>query len=114
PSPRAGTRLRPRRARVPRPSPPRRPRPAEGAARATPPPRPPPRPRGSGGASRLRSRPHASIAPVGEFALAALLVFGAIRFPNSGSPAAQPPFLRGVTALHNFDYEVASASFREA
>jgi tetratricopeptide (TPR) repeat protein len=51
---------------------------------------------------------------VAPFALAALVVLSAIRFPNSGSPAAQPFFLRGVTALHNFQYEDAVEAFREA
>ena len=37
-----------------------------------------------------------------------------LRFPTSGSPAAQPAFLRGVTALHNFQYEDAVEAFREA
>jgi tetratricopeptide (TPR) repeat protein len=35
-------------------------------------------------------------------------------FPTSGSAAAQPVFLRGVTALHNFDYEEANEAFRQA
>jgi tetratricopeptide (TPR) repeat protein len=35
-------------------------------------------------------------------------------FPDSGSPAAQPSFRRGVTALHNFQYEDAVEAFREA
>jgi tetratricopeptide (TPR) repeat protein len=51
---------------------------------------------------------------VPPFALVALLVLAPIRFPNSGGPAAQPPFLRGVTALHNFQYEDAVEAFREA
>jgi len=51
---------------------------------------------------------------VRPFALVALVVLSAIRFPNSGSPAAQPSFLRGVTALHNFQYEDAVEAFRDA
>jgi len=47
-------------------------------------------------------------------ALVALAVLSPLRFPNSGSPAAQPAFLRGVTALHNFQYEDAVEAFREA
>ena len=39
---------------------------------------------------------------------------GTVRFPNSGSPAAQPAFLRGVAWLHNFGYEDAIDAFREA
>jgi tetratricopeptide (TPR) repeat protein len=51
---------------------------------------------------------------VNPFPLVVLLVLSSIRFPNSGSPAAQPAFLRGVTALHNFQYEDAVEAFREA
>ncbi len=47
-------------------------------------------------------------------ALVALAVLSPVRFPSSGSPAAQPAFLRGVTALHNFQYEDAVEAFREA
>jgi tetratricopeptide (TPR) repeat protein len=39
---------------------------------------------------------------------------GEIGFPNSGSAAAQAPFLRGVKLLHNFQYAQAIASFQEA
>jgi len=56
----------------------------------------------------------ASIAAVVPLALVALVVLSPVRFPNSGSPAAQPSFLRGVTALHNFQYEDAVEAFREA
>jgi tetratricopeptide (TPR) repeat protein len=51
---------------------------------------------------------------VGSFALVALIVLSPVRFPNSGSPSAQPSFIRGVTALHNFQYEDAVEAFREA
>jgi tetratricopeptide (TPR) repeat protein len=51
---------------------------------------------------------------VGRFALVALLALSPLRFPNSGSPTAQPSFLRGLTALHNFEYEDAVEAFREA
>jgi hypothetical protein len=51
---------------------------------------------------------------VPPFALAVLLLLSPIRFPNSGAPAAQPSFLRGVAALHNFQYEDAVEAFREA
>lgn len=51
---------------------------------------------------------------MGTLALAVLAVLSAVRFPSSGSPAAQPPFLRGVTALHNFQYEDAVEAFQEA
>lgn len=39
---------------------------------------------------------------------------GVIVFPNSGSAAAQPAFLRGVKLLHSFEFDDAAASFREA
>jgi hypothetical protein len=57
------------------------------------------------------------------FALALLLgvgsplaaqTLGSIDFPNSGSPSAQAPFLRGVLLLHNFEYADAAKAFREA
>jgi tetratricopeptide (TPR) repeat protein len=40
--------------------------------------------------------------------------FGKIHFPTSGSPQAQPHFLRGVAALHSFEYEEALDAFRAA
>jgi tetratricopeptide (TPR) repeat protein len=43
-----------------------------------------------------------------------LALLAPIRFPNSGAAEAQPAFLRGVTALHNFQYEDAVESFLEA
>ena len=46
--------------------------------------------------------------------LAALLQLGSILFPNSGSPQAQAPFLRGVLLLHNFAYPQAKDAFVEA
>jgi tetratricopeptide (TPR) repeat protein len=50
--------------------------------------------------------------------LAATLVsqplLGRISFPNSGSQAAQAPFIRGVLLLHSFEYDDAIAAFREA
>jgi tetratricopeptide (TPR) repeat protein len=39
---------------------------------------------------------------------------GRISFPTSGSPAAQPPFIRGVLLLHSFEYDDAIGAFREA
>ena len=39
---------------------------------------------------------------------------GRISFPNSGSAAAQPPFIRGVLLLHSFEYDDAIEAFREA
>jgi tetratricopeptide (TPR) repeat protein len=39
---------------------------------------------------------------------------GSIDFPNSGQPAAQEEFLRGVKALHSFWYEEATEAFQKA
>jgi tetratricopeptide (TPR) repeat protein len=39
---------------------------------------------------------------------------GRIEFPASGSAQAQPDFLRGVAALHNFEYDTAVEAFRRA
>ncbi len=39
---------------------------------------------------------------------------GTVHFPNSGAPAAQEPFIRGVAYLHSFEYEAAARAFREA
>ena len=39
---------------------------------------------------------------------------GHIEFPTSGTPEAQPWFLRGVLLLHNFQYDDAKEAFRHA
>lgn len=39
---------------------------------------------------------------------------GEVSFANSGSKAAQAPFLHGLAMLHNFEYEIAARDFREA
>ena len=39
---------------------------------------------------------------------------GKISFPTSGSPEAQPWFLRGVLLLHNFQYDDAKEAFRKS
>ena len=39
---------------------------------------------------------------------------GRISFPNSGSAAAQPHFIRGVLLLHSFEFDDAAEAFREA
>ena len=39
---------------------------------------------------------------------------GEVSFANSGSPAAQEPFLRGLALLHNFEYPDAAERFRKA
>ena len=46
--------------------------------------------------------------------LAAQGQFGRITFPTSGPAPAQASFIRGVTQLHNFEYDEAILSFREA
>jgi tetratricopeptide (TPR) repeat protein len=39
---------------------------------------------------------------------------GTITFPTSGAPAAQPPFIEGVKALHSFEFDAAAEAFRGA
>src|SRR5215212_5236964 len=39
---------------------------------------------------------------------------GEVAFANTGAEAAQPAFRRGLALLHNFEYESAAESFREA
>ena len=39
---------------------------------------------------------------------------GSLDFPTSGSPEAQPHFLRGVATLHSFGWKQASEQFQEA
>jgi hypothetical protein len=39
---------------------------------------------------------------------------GNIDFPTSGSPSAQPHFIRGVLLMHSFEYEDAREAFVEA
>src|SRR4051794_9362685 len=38
---------------------------------------------------------------------------GSINFPTSAKPAAQTPFLTGVKALYNFEFDIAADAFRE-
>jgi tetratricopeptide (TPR) repeat protein len=72
---------------------------------------------------------YAMAAPIGMFVVFAFVVlvaqpfraaqndpsdFGRIEFPTSGSAKARRPFLRGVAALHSFEYEEALDAFREA
>lgn len=40
--------------------------------------------------------------------------FGEVSFANSGSPAAQESFLRGLALLHDFEYPDAAEQFRKA
>ena len=39
---------------------------------------------------------------------------GTLKFPTSGAEAAQAPFLVGVKALHNFEFDTAGEAFRQA
>ncbi|MDT8368893.1 MAG: hypothetical protein RQ745_06770 [Longimicrobiales bacterium] len=39
---------------------------------------------------------------------------GSLTFANSGAPAAQDDFVRGVLLLHSFEYDDAAAAFRRA
>lgn len=39
---------------------------------------------------------------------------GTIKFPTSGSPAAQEHFIRGTLYLHSFEYELAAEEFQAA
>jgi tetratricopeptide (TPR) repeat protein len=39
---------------------------------------------------------------------------GSINFPTSAKPAAHAPFLTGVKALYNFEFDIAADAFREA
>ena len=48
------------------------------------------------------------------FSAAAQDDVGVVSFANSGAPAAQEPFLRGLALLHNFEYPTAAVSFRKA
>src|SRR3954464_11676096 len=38
---------------------------------------------------------------------------GTIQFPSSASPAAQAPFLAGVKALFNFEFDIAAEAFQQ-
>src|SRR5712671_1685167 len=39
---------------------------------------------------------------------------GTINFPTSAKPAAQAPFLTGVKALYNFEFDIAAEVFQQA
>ncbi len=51
---------------------------------------------------------------LGARSAAQLEGLGKIDFPNSGAPAAQDAFRRGVLLLHSFAYDDAAEAFREA
>jgi tetratricopeptide (TPR) repeat protein len=52
--------------------------------------------------------------PTRQEAAALRQPLGTIIFPNSGAPAAQADFIRGVAWLHSFGYEEAIEAFRAA
>lgn len=53
-------------------------------------------------------------APAGTAPARSTPVLGTVEFRNSGAPAAQEPFQRGVALLHSFEYGDAAAAFHEA
>lgn len=55
-----------------------------------------------------------TLASAAPQAAAAGAADGSITFPTSGAPAAQPAFLTGVKALHNFQFDEAAEAFRAA
>lgn len=64
-------------------------------------------------AQTLSPKPSASAKPTAD-KQAPSPRLGRVVFPNSGSPAAQQPFLRGIAWLHSFGYEDAIDAFRAA
>ncbi len=62
----------------------------------------------------FRSFAAAALLALSPVASAAQSPVGEVAFENSGAPAAQAPFLRGLAQLHNFEYVAAAAAFREA
>ncbi|MFN0180829.1 MAG: hypothetical protein ACKVZ0_18660 [Gemmatimonadales bacterium] len=52
--------------------------------------------------------------PAGETAATGGPRLGSLVFPNSGAPAAQPAFRRGMLYLHSFEYGSAATAFQEA
>ncbi len=63
---------------------------------------------------RLLAAAAASLLLLAPAAAAQPSAVGEVAFANSGAPAAQAPFLRGLALLHNFEYAAAAAAFREA
>jgi tetratricopeptide (TPR) repeat protein len=72
---------------------------------------------------RIYSRFLAALLAAGSLAVAlveaptsgaAEQTLGVVAFANSGSPAAQEPFLTGLALLHNFQYPQAAAAFQRA
>ena len=64
---------------------------------------------GPGVVARCRCRSRTCTRP-----RATLSKLGLVAFANSGRPAAQEPFLRGLALLHSFEYDEAAEGFRDA
>ena len=62
----------------------------------------------------MRKAPPLVLLFVAAAAAAQPLEVGSVSFANSGSPAAQEPFFRGLAQLHNFEYSSAAELFRKA
>src|SRR5262245_44587845 len=56
----------------------------------------------------------AMILVVSGFSRTTAQELGSIDFPTSGSPAAQPLFIKGVLLMHSFEYDDAREAFVEA
>lgn len=63
---------------------------------------------GSSGPDHVGAHEHAAMEPIDGNAL------GVVHFENSGSAAAQAPFIRGIKLLHSFEYPAARLAFQEA
>lgn len=63
---------------------------------------------GSDGPGHVGAHAHSPTEAVGGNAL------GVVHFENSGSAAAQAPFIRGLKLLHSFEYPAARQAFQEA
>jgi len=63
---------------------------------------------GSDGPDHVGAHEHGAEVPATVGAL------GVVHFENSGSAAAQAPFIRGIKLLHSFEYPAARQAFREA
>jgi tetratricopeptide (TPR) repeat protein len=62
----------------------------------------------------FRNLAAAALLALSPIAAAGQSPVGEVAFENSGAPAAQAPFLRGLALLHNFEYAAAAVAFREA
>ena len=61
---------------------------------------------------RYRSAFLGAVLALGVSTSARTQELGTIDFPTSGSPAAQPAFLKGVLLMHSFEYDDARRRFR--